>query len=139
MHFQDVILALHRFWGEQGCALEQPFDLEVGAGTFHPATFFGALGPSPWKVAYVQPSRRPRDGRYGDNPMRMAFYYQYLQGEPRFDCHRTLDALRNTGIECPGVTVEFIHRMVGWYVNFLNNARQGAASSSPGPGAAQPV
>ena len=69
----------------------------------------------------------------------MAFYYQYLQGEPRFDCRRTLDALRNTGIECPGVTVEFIHRMVGWYVNFLNNARQGTASSSPGPGAAQPV
>ncbi len=69
----------------------------------------------------------------------MAFYYQYLQGEPRFDCRRTLDALKNTGIECPGVTVEFIQRMVGWYVNFLNNARQGTASSSAGPGATQHI
>ncbi len=70
-------MKLGEFWRAEGCVIEQPFDIEVGAGTFHPATFFGVLGPKPWKVAYVQPSRRPVDGRYGDNPLRMAFYYQY--------------------------------------------------------------
>jgi glycyl-tRNA synthetase alpha chain len=77
MNFQDLLLKLQEFWRDQGCVLEQPFDIEVGAGTFHPATFFGVLGPKPWNVAYVQPSRRPADGRYGDNPIRMQFYYQY--------------------------------------------------------------
>jgi glycyl-tRNA synthetase alpha chain len=75
--FQDLILALHRFWGAQGCVLDEPYDIEVGAGTMHPATFFGALGPWPWRVAYVQPSRRPVDGRYGDNPNRLYKHYQY--------------------------------------------------------------
>ena len=77
MNFQDVILTLQNFWGKQGCALLQPYDMEVGAGTFHTATFLRALGPEPWKAAYVQPSRRPKDGRYGENPNRMQHYYQY--------------------------------------------------------------
>jgi glycyl-tRNA synthetase alpha chain len=75
--FQDIILTLHRFWAEQGCVIHQPYDLEVGAGTFHPATFLRVLGPEPWKTAYVQPTRRPTDGRYGENPNRLQHYYQY--------------------------------------------------------------
>ena len=75
--FQDVILRLQSYWVEQGCALMQPYDMEVGAGTFHPATTLRSLGPKPWSVAYVQPSRRPTDGRYGDNPNRMQHYYQF--------------------------------------------------------------
>jgi glycyl-tRNA synthetase alpha chain len=77
MHFQDLILTLQAYWRDQGCLLEQPYDLEVGAGTFHPATFFGVLGEKPWRVAYVEPSRRPTDGRYADNPIRMQAFYQY--------------------------------------------------------------
>jgi len=77
MYFQDVILELHKFWSRKGCVMVQPYDLEVGAGTFHPTTLLKALGPEPWKVAYVQPSRRPTDGRYGDNPNRLQHYYQY--------------------------------------------------------------
>lgn len=77
MYFQDIILELSRFWTEQGCVLQQPYDMEVGAGTFHPATLLRALGPEPWKTAYVQPSRRPTDGRYGENPNRLQHYYQY--------------------------------------------------------------
>ena len=75
--FQEVILRLQNFWGDQGCVLLQPYDIEVGAGTFHTATFLRALGPEPWKAAYVQPSRRPKDGRYGENPNRLQHYYQY--------------------------------------------------------------
>ncbi len=75
--FQDVIQILNRYWASQGCALIQPLDTEVGAGTFHPATFLRALGPEPWAAAYVQPSRRPGDGRYGENPNRLQHYYQY--------------------------------------------------------------
>jgi glycyl-tRNA synthetase alpha chain len=75
--FQGLILALQRFWAEQGCVILQPYDMEVGAGTFHPATTLRALGPRPWKAAYVQPSRRPKDGRYGENPNRLQHYYQY--------------------------------------------------------------
>ncbi|PKN17436.1 MAG: glycine--tRNA ligase subunit alpha, partial [Deltaproteobacteria bacterium HGW-Deltaproteobacteria-3] len=77
MYFQDIILELSRFWAQQGCALQQPYDMEVGAGTFHPATLLRALGPEPWKTAYVQPSRRPTDGRYGENPNRLQHYYQF--------------------------------------------------------------
>ncbi len=77
MFFQEVIHKLNQFWMKEGCAILQPYDLEVGAGTFHPATFFGVLGQKPWKVAYVQPSRRPTDGRYGENPNRLQHYYQY--------------------------------------------------------------
>ncbi|HKT31468.1 MAG TPA: glycine--tRNA ligase subunit alpha [Gammaproteobacteria bacterium] len=75
--FQDLILALQRYWGGQGCVLLQPLDMPVGAGTFHPATFLRAIGPEPWSAAYVQPSRRPTDGRYGENPNRLQHYYQF--------------------------------------------------------------
>src|SRR5947208_3611978 len=75
--FQDVVMALERFWAAQGCVIEQPYDLEVGAGTMHPATFLRALGPEPWRVAFVQPSRRPADGRYGENPNRLYKHYQF--------------------------------------------------------------
>jgi len=75
--FQGLILALQTFWAKQGCVILQPYDMEVGAGTFHPATTLRALGPKPWRAAYVQPSRRPKDGRYGENPNRLQHYYQY--------------------------------------------------------------
>ncbi len=75
--FQDMLLRLQQYWAAQGCVLLQPYDMEVGAGTFHPATFLRAIGPAPWAAAYVQPSRRPTDGRYGDNPNRLQHYYQY--------------------------------------------------------------
>ena len=77
LSFQDMILALHAFWGARGCAILQPYDMRMGAGTFHPATTLRALGPEPWRAAYVQPSRRPADGRYGENPNRLQHYYQY--------------------------------------------------------------
>jgi len=75
--FQDLILALQQFWAERGCVIAQPYDMQMGAGTFHPATFLRAVGPEPWSAAYVQPCRRPTDGRYGDNPFRLQHYYQY--------------------------------------------------------------
>lgn len=77
MTFQDLILALQKFWADRGCVLQQPYDTEVGAGTFNPATFLRVLGPEPWKAAYVEPSRRPTDGRYGENPNRLQHYYQF--------------------------------------------------------------
>ncbi|MCL5291236.1 MAG: glycine--tRNA ligase subunit alpha [Actinobacteria bacterium] len=77
MNFQELIMTLHSYWADYGCLLVQPYDVEVGAGTFHPATFLRSLGPEPWNVAYVQPSRRPTDGRYGENPNRLQHYYQY--------------------------------------------------------------
>ncbi|MGI9233331.1 MAG: glycine--tRNA ligase subunit alpha [Woeseiaceae bacterium] len=77
LSFQDLILRLQQYWAEQGCVILQPYDMEMGAGTFHPATFLRAVGPEPWSAAYVQPSRRPTDGRYGDNPFRLQHYYQY--------------------------------------------------------------
>ena len=73
--FQDIILTLQNYWARQGCVILQPYDMEVGAGTFHPATTLRALGPRPWNCAYVQPSRRPKDGRYGENPNRLQHYY----------------------------------------------------------------
>src|SRR5579871_4766694 len=75
--FQGVISALHQFWSDQGCVIMQPLDLEVGAGTFHTASFLGAIGPEPWRAAYVQPSRRPTDGRYGENPNRVQRHHQF--------------------------------------------------------------
>jgi len=77
LYLQDLILQLHKFWADRGCVIHQPYDIEVGAGTFNPATFFRVLGPEPWKTAYVEPSRRPADGRYGENPNRLQHYYQY--------------------------------------------------------------
>ena len=77
MNFQEIIFRLERFWAEQGCVAQQPYDIEGGAGTMNPATCLRALGPEPWRVAYVEPSRRPTDGRYGENPNRLQHYYQY--------------------------------------------------------------
>ena len=77
MTFQELIVTLQQYWSEQGCVIQQPYDMEVGAGTFHPATFLRAIGPEPWNAAYVQPSRRPTDGRYGENPNRLQRYYQF--------------------------------------------------------------
>ena len=99
--FQQLILKLNAFWDRQGCALLQPYDMEVGAGTFHTATFLRAIGPEPWNAAYVQPSRRPKDGRYGDNPNRLQHYYQYqvvLKPSPLNIQELYLDSLKDLGI-----------------------------------------
>ncbi len=103
--FQDLILRLQRFWADQGCVVVQPYDMEVGAGTFHPATTLRALGPEPWHAAYVQPSRRPTDGRYGENPNRLQHYYQFqvlLKPSPPDIQQRYLDSLYALGID-PGL------------------------------------
>jgi len=102
MNFQDVILNLNKFWADQGCVLIQSYDTEVGAGTFHPATLLKALGPEPWKVAYVQPSRRPTDGRYGENPNRLQHYYQYqviLKPSPANVQQLYLDSMKVLGVD----------------------------------------
>ena len=100
--FQDLILALQQFWGEQGCVILQPYDMEVGAGTFHPATTLRALGPRPWNAAYVQPSRRPKDGRYGENPNRLQHYYQFqviMKPSPPDILDLYLESLGRIGID----------------------------------------
>jgi glycyl-tRNA synthetase alpha chain len=100
--FQDLILALQSFWAGQGCVLLQPLDLAVGAGTFHPATFLRAIGPEPWSAAYVQPSRRPTDGRYGENPNRLQHYYQFqvvIKPSPLAIQDLYLDSLRALGFD----------------------------------------
>lgn len=100
--FQDIILALQNFWSQQGCVLLQPLDMEVGAGTFHPASFLRAIGPEPWSAAYVQPSRRPTDGRYGENPNRLQHYYQFqvvIKPSPDNIQELYLDSLRALGID----------------------------------------
>ena len=100
--FQDLILRLQQYWAEQGCVLLQPLDMEVGAGTFHPATFLRAIGPEPWSAAYVQPSRRPTDGRYGDNPNRLQHYYQFqvvIKPSPIAIQDLYLNSLRSLGID----------------------------------------
>ena len=102
MNFQEVIISLQTFWTRKGCVLVQPYDMEVGAGTFHPATLLRALGPEPWKVAYVQPSRRPTDGRYGENPNRLQHYYQYqvlLKPSPLDVQKQYLQSLKVLGID----------------------------------------
>ncbi len=100
--FQGMIFALQHFWSEQGCVLVQPYDMEMGAGTFHTATFLRAIGPEPWNTAYVQPSRRPGDGRYGENPNRMQHFYQYqvlLKPSPDNIQELYLDSLRMLGFD----------------------------------------
>lgn len=100
--FQDIILKLHRFWADQGCVILQPYDVEMGAGTFHPATTLRALGSQHWNAAYVQPSRRPSDGRYGENPNRLQHYYQYqvvLKPSPDNIQQLYLDSLKELGID----------------------------------------
>jgi glycyl-tRNA synthetase alpha chain len=100
--FQEIISALQDFWSRRGCVLHQPYDLEVGAGTFHPATFLRVLGPEPWKTAYVQPTRRPTDGRYGENPNRLQHYYQFqviLKPSPENIQDLYLESLKKLGID----------------------------------------
>jgi glycyl-tRNA synthetase alpha chain len=109
--FQEVILRLQNFWSQQGCVLLQPYDIEVGAGTFHTATFLRSIGPEPWKAAYVQPSRRPKDGRYGENPNRLQHYYQYqvvLKPSPPNIQELYLDSLRALGINTSEHDIRFV-------------------------------
>jgi glycyl-tRNA synthetase alpha chain len=109
--FQEIILRLQEFWNRQGCALLQPYDMEVGAGTSHTATFLRALGPEPWKAAYVQPSRRPKDGRYGENPNRMQHYYQYqvvLKPAPENILELYLGSLEALGFDLKKNDVRFV-------------------------------
>ncbi len=109
--FQNLILKLQSYWAEKGCAITQPFDMEVGAGTFHPATFLRSIGPEPWKAAYVQPSRRPGDGRYGENPNRLQHYYQFqvlLKPSPSEIQDLYLDSLTAIGIDLKMHDVRFV-------------------------------
>jgi len=109
--FQELILKLQSYWGGKGCALLQPYDMEMGAGTFHTATFLRAIGPEPWRAAYVQPSRRPKDGRYGDNPNRLQHYYQYqvvLKPSPDDIQDLYLDSLRALGLNLKQHDVRFV-------------------------------
>jgi glycyl-tRNA synthetase alpha chain len=111
MYFQDVILSLQRYWAKKGCLLVQPYDIEVGAGTFHPTTLLKALGPEPWNVAYVQPSRRPTDGRYGDNPNRLQHYYQFqviLKPSPLDVQKLYLQSLKVLGIDPLAHDIRFV-------------------------------
>ena len=100
--FQEIILKLQEFWAKNGCVIVQPLDLEVGAGTFHPATFLRSIGPEPWNSAYVQPCRRPTDGRYGENPNRLQHYYQFqvvLKPSPDDIQELYLESLKELGID----------------------------------------
>ena len=109
--FQQLIMRLQEYWAGQGCALLQPYDMEVGAGTSHTATFLRALGPEPWRAAYVQPSRRPKDGRYGENPNRMQHYYQYqvvLKPSPTDILDRYLESLSALGLDLARNDVRFV-------------------------------
>ncbi len=109
--FQDLILALQQFWADQGCAILQPYDMPMGAGTFHPATTLRALGPKPWKAAYVQPCRRPKDGRYGENPNRFQHYYQFqviLKPSPDNLQALYLDSLKAIGIDTDLHDIRFV-------------------------------
>lgn len=111
MKFQDLILKLHEFWAEKGCLLLQPYDMEVGAGTFHPATFLRVLGPEPWNVAYVEPSRRPTDGRYGENPNRLQHYYQYqvvMKPSPPESQDIYIESLNHIGIDPSKHDIRFV-------------------------------
>ncbi len=111
LSFQDLILKLHSYWSAQGCLILQPYDMEVGAGTFHPATTLRALGPKPWKAAYVQPSRRPSDGRYGENPNRLQHYYQYqviLKPSPADSQELYLGSLKEIGLDPAQHDIRFV-------------------------------
>jgi glycyl-tRNA synthetase alpha chain len=109
--FQDLILNLERYWAEQGCVILQPYDMEMGAATFHPATTLRVLGPTPWRAAYVQPSRRPKDGRYGENPNRLQHYYQFqviLKPSPPNLQELYLDSLRAIGVDVANHDIRFV-------------------------------
>jgi glycyl-tRNA synthetase alpha chain len=109
--FQDLILTLQQYWAEQGCVILQPYDMELGAGTFHPATVLRAVGPKPWRAAYVQPSRRPKDGRYGENPNRLQHYYQYqviLKPSPNDLQDLYLESIAAIGIDQKRHDIRFV-------------------------------
>jgi len=109
--FQDLILTLQHYWAEQGCVILQPYDMEVGAGTFHPATTLRALGPKPWRAAFVQPSRRPKDGRYGENPNRLQHYYQFqviLKPSPNDLQDLYLGSIQAIGIDSENHDIRFV-------------------------------
>ena len=111
LSFQDIIMKLQNFWGKNGCVLLQPYDLEVGAGTFHPATTLRSLGPKPWKAAYVQPSRRPTDGRYGETPNRLQHYYQFqviIKPSPKNIKQTYLKSLAAIGIDIKNHDIRFV-------------------------------
>ena len=111
MHFQDIIATLNSYWASAGCVVLQPYDMEVGAGTFHPATLLRALGPEPWKAAYVQPSRRPTDGRYGENPNRLQHYFQYqvvLKPSPQDTQAMFLESLEKFGLNLLEHDIRFV-------------------------------
>ena len=111
LSFQEIIMNLQKFWGKYGCVILQPYDLEVGAGTFHPATTLRSLGPKPWKAAYVQPSRRPTDGRYGKNPNRLQHYYQYqviIKPSPDNIKQTYLKSLSAIGIDVKNHDIRFV-------------------------------
>ena len=108
--FQDIILTLQNYWAKEGCALLQPYDMEVGAGTSHTATFLRAIGPERWRAAYVQPSRRPKDGRYGENPNRLQHYYQFqvvLKPAPENIIDLYLGSLEALGFDLKNNDVRF--------------------------------
>lgn len=109
--FQELIQKLNNYWARQGCLVVQPYDLEVGAGTFSPHTFLRALGPEPWKAAYVEPSRRPTDGRYGENPLRTQHYFQYqviIKPAPENSQELYLNSLREVGIDVDSHDIRFV-------------------------------
>ena len=109
--FQEIVMSLQKFWGKYGCVLLQPYDVEVGAGTFHPATTLRSLGPNPWKAAYVQPSRRPTDGRYGENPNRLQHYYQFqviIKPSPKNIKNIYLKSLAAIGIDVKKHDIRFV-------------------------------
>jgi glycyl-tRNA synthetase alpha chain len=111
MNFQEIILSLQRFWSDRGCVIQQPYGIEVGAGTFNPATFLRVLGPEPWNVAYVEPSRRPTDGRYGENPNRLQHYYQFqviMKPSPMDIQNIYLNSLEELGIDLLAHDIRFV-------------------------------
>jgi glycyl-tRNA synthetase alpha chain len=111
LSFQDIIMNLQKFWGKYGCVILQPYDIEVGAGTFHPATTLRSLGPKPWKAAYVQPSRRPTDGRYGENPNRLQHYYQFqviIKPSPKDIKQTYLKSLASIGVDTKKHDIRFV-------------------------------
>src|SRR3569833_1370321 len=118
--FQELIFALQRYWSDRGCVILQPYDMEVGAGTFHTATFLRSIGPEPWSAAYVQPSRRPTDGRYGENPFRLQHYYQYqvvIKPSPLEILDLYLGSLRSVGLDPLVHDIRFVE--VFWVFFFL--------------------
>ncbi len=127
LSFQAMILRLHDYWSRQGCVILQPYDMEMGAGTFHPATTLRALGPDPWNAAFVQPSRRPTDGRYGENPNRLQHYYQYqvILKPARRTCRRSIWAASPRSASTPRCTTSASSRTIG-------RARRSAPGGSAG-------